>query len=99
MQNLIKSVNDQVKQKLADDFHAVTADDLGIDNRAISNLWANSTGIVIRKSYKRTFDHYAGGEYIDKRHITEIGDYVFFSADDDRVAEWLDSGELVLHYS
>jgi hypothetical protein len=41
---------------------------------------------------------YGGGEYVNKDDVSEIGDYVFYSADDSRVAGWLglyeeDTGE------
>ncbi len=96
MFDLINNINKQISTKLAEQFHQVTPSSLGLDDRSTSKLWANSTGVVIPKSYKANFDYYAAAQYVDDAHVHVIGGYVFYSSDDSRVSGWIDSGEIEL---
>jgi hypothetical protein len=94
MIELVEELNAKVLVKLKEKFHEVSASDLGLDPRAAHKLWANNTGIVIKLSSRRTMDYYGGFEYVASNYVHVIGDYVFYSIDDDRVAECIDSGEI-----
>ena len=64
----------------------VTAYNLGLDP---SSFWGyayvDETAIVVIKEQTRSLDYYGGFEYVDKDYRREVGDYVFYLAEDDRV--------------
>lgn len=59
---------------------------LGLDERAGHQFWVTDEYIAVEKSEVRSLDYYGGFEYVDDEFRKELGDYVFFSADDDRVS-------------
>ena len=75
--------------KFLEEMEETTAEQLGIDNRACWKLWKGDDCVAIRKDDKGRFDYYGGGEYVDKDCVAQLGDYVFYSAEDSRVAGWL----------
>ena len=93
------TLTEEVNQKVADFVreHMEEADVKATvgDDRACWLLWKSSDCVAIKKSEKGRFDYYAGGEYVDKEHVTVLGDYVFYSAEDSRVAGWLGLDEEV----
>ena len=42
-------------------------------------------GLDIYFTARRTLDYYGGFEYVHKYYRREVGDYVFYLAEDDRV--------------
>jgi len=62
----------------------VPANQLGLDHRC-GKLFANADCIGVDKSTDRTLQYYGGFEYVDKEYRHEMGDYVFYSAEDNRV--------------
>lgn len=60
------------------------AKDMGLDPRC-GRLYADEEHIVVDKSRDGTLQYYGGFEYIDKENRIEVGDYVFYSANDSRV--------------
>ena len=62
----------------------VPASELGLDNRC-GKLFANADCIAVYNGNDRTLQYYGGFEYIDKEYRHEMGDYVFYSAEDERV--------------
>ncbi len=94
MRDLVRSVNKLVEAKIEAEFHLTSATELGLSKQSVYKIWANSTGVIIRKSEMNAFNYYSGAEYVDTRYVSVIGDYVFYSSDDDRVAGWIDSGEI-----
>jgi hypothetical protein len=64
----------------------VTAEQLGLDKRAFwGYAYIDETAVVVIKEQTRTLDYYGGFEYVDKDYRREVGDYVFYLAEDDRV--------------
>lgn len=64
----------------------VQAKDLGLDPRAFwGYAYVDESAIVVIKEQARTLDYYGGFEYVDKDYRREVGDYVFYLAEDDRV--------------
>lgn len=88
---------DQLMQKaerLAEEFVAelmtrVDPASMNIDPRAAYELWRCADAIAIRKHQRGSFDYYAGGQYVNREYVFEVGDYVFYAAEDPRVAAWL----------
>ena len=42
-------------------------------------------GILVSSSDDNRLQYYGGFEYVEKQYRQEVGDYVFYSANDDRV--------------
>ena len=59
---------------------------IGLDRRSASTLYISGEAIAVPKSQDRTLQYYGGFEYVDTEFRKELGDYVFYLADDDRVA-------------
>jgi hypothetical protein len=62
----------------------VPASELGLDQRC-GKLFANADCIAVYKDNDRSLQYYGGFEYIDKEFRHEMGDYVFYSVEDNRV--------------
>lgn len=67
----------------------VLPEDLGLDRRAGYRMFVTEEAIAVTKNCDRSLQYYGGFEYVDKDYRTEIGEWVFYSAEDDRVAEHL----------
>ena len=69
----------------------VKAKQLGLDPRSFYGVaYADESAIVVSKDQDRSLQYYGGFEYVDKDYRREVGDYVFYLAEDDRVREHLD---------
>ena len=88
--NLTQKINHLVEEYIEENMQETTPASLGIDIRACRQVWTGSEGIAIKQGQRRTFDYYAGGEYVDKESVHVAGDWVFYDNGDSRVAEWLD---------
>lgn len=95
-QDLLFESNNLVNRYLARAAE-VLPEDLGLDRRAAYRLFITDEVIAVTKNCDRTLQYYGGFEYVGKEYRQEIGDWVFYSAEDDRVGEHLDrykEGEL-----
>lgn len=90
---LTQEVNKLVEDYIAENMEEVNPKDCGIDDRACYRMWKSADGVAIRKSDKGRFNYYGGGEYVNQDCVNELGDYVFYSAEDSRVAGWLGMDE------
>lgn len=64
----------------------VPANRLGLDPRC-GKLFVSTDCVAVYKENDRGLMYYGGFEYVDKLHRHEIGDYVFYSAEDSRVSD------------
>jgi hypothetical protein len=62
----------------------VPAVKLGLDNRC-GSLFIDPDCIAVYKANDRSLQYYGGFEYVDTQYRHEMGDFVFYSAEDDRV--------------
>jgi hypothetical protein len=62
----------------------VPAVKLGLDNRS-GSLFVSPDCIAVYKSNDRALQYYGGFEYVDTEYRHEMGEFVFYSAEDDRV--------------
>jgi hypothetical protein len=67
----------------------VPAKQLGLDNRC-GKLFITPDCIAVYKGNDRTLQYYGGFEYVDTEYRHEMGDYVFYSAEDGRVRDHLE---------
>ena len=87
---IVNVMNDMVEQLIDDKFRMVKPKEVGLDTRSSYQLFINEDYIAIRKSDRRSLDYYGGFEYVDEEYVTVLGDYIFYSADDERVQGHLD---------
>ncbi|CAB4162656.1 hypothetical protein UFOVP787_82 [uncultured Caudovirales phage] len=84
--DFVYEINEKVR-RYVNNLTEVKAEELGLDRRAGYTLWVDEdhTCIVVPKNRDGSLQYYGGFEYIDKEFRHEIGDYVFYQRDDDRV--------------
>ena len=68
----------------------VKARQLGLDSRAGYQLYIGEDVIAVDRDQDRSLQYYGGFEYVDKNYRTEVGDFVFYSANDSRVYDVLE---------
>lgn len=88
--NLKMAANEMMTKFMElNDFEEVSPKDLGLDVRSAGTVFKGSDCVVVNKHDLGRFNYYGGGEYVDKDYVTQVGDYVVYSAEDSRVAGWL----------
>jgi len=79
--------------ELTDNFVAtmgkVNPEQLGLDNRC-GSLFITPDCIGTYKELDRALQYYGGFEYVDSQYRHEFGDYIFYSAEDNRVRDHLE---------
>ena len=88
--DFLDSIDDRITTHVGK-FDEFTAKDLGLDSRAAYILYVDEdhTCIAVDKRNDRTLQYYGGFEYVDKDFRREMGNWVFYFAEDDRVADAL----------
>lgn len=76
-------------QEFVDTLQEVVPQDIGLDRRAGYRFYVNDEILAVTKDDDRVLQYYGGFEYVDKHCRTEIAGWVFYSAEDDRVADHL----------
>jgi hypothetical protein len=89
VEDFIEDINDRVEQYVDRYCDKVTPEQLGLDRRAGYKLWVSNdhTHIISTKDGVRVLNYYGGFEYVDTNYVSELGDYVFYSAEDSRVGD------------
>ncbi len=88
--DMIDAISQVVERNVRENFEMVSADKLGLDIRAGYKLFVNEDAIVVTKTSDRSLQYYGGFEYVDESCRQELGDFVFYMADDDRVREHIE---------
>lgn len=88
--NIIEEVNNQISAHVDDNMKMVRAEELGLDRRC-GRLYIDDECIAVAADNDRTLQYYGGFEYVDKEYRTEIGGYVFYSREDGRVEDCMDT--------
>lgn len=86
--DLIDDVNEKIRDMILD-MEYVKADKLGLDNRC-GRLYVNEDCIITEKHNDRLLQYYGGFEYVDKDYRNEIGDFVIYLRDEERVLNHID---------
>jgi hypothetical protein len=84
--DMLDSVNNIVNNHVHN-MRQVDAKQLGLDPRC-GRAWVDDKFIVCYTS--NSFDYYGGFEYVDKGCITVVGEYKFYSREDDRIKDHLE---------
>lgn len=88
--DLLIEIDSRVQELLETEFQEVRPEEIGLDPRSGYHICINRDYIVVSKGSRRSLEYYGGFEYVDKEHVIELGDYIFYSADDERVQDHLD---------
>lgn len=88
--DLIDDVETKTRRFVNDNMDMVPASDCGLDPRC-GRLFVNDEGIAVNKANDRGLQYYGGFEYVDKDYRFELGDFVFYSVDDDRVRDHVET--------
>ena len=85
----LNSLQWEINQKveaIIDEMREVKPEELGLDKRCAYHLFIDEEYIAVQKSDLKNLRYYGGFEYVDEEHVLAIGDYVFYHAEDERVA-------------
>jgi len=88
--SLIESVNDQVYTHVEDNMTKVRAEQLGLDPRAGYSVHVDDECIAVSTDNDRSLQYYGGFDYVDKEYRTEMGGYVFYNREANRVNDCLE---------
>ena len=86
---MIEAVDMVIDRNLSGLVTEVTAEQLGLDRRAGYCLMVTEDYIIVLDSNRSVLDYYGGFEYVDEDCVKQMGSYVFYSREDERVAEHL----------
>jgi len=82
---LIDEVNERLGDFVEDQMVEIKPEDARLDNRAAYRIYINDDAIAVEKGNDRTMQYYGGFEYVDAEFRVEMGDYIVYLAEDDRV--------------
>ena len=84
--DFIDYINEKVERHIAENFETVfcSRGETGLDTRC-GYIFINEECVAVRKQNDGTLQYYGGFEYIDKEFRHELGDYVFYLRECDRV--------------
>lgn len=93
--DLVEDIEHRVEAYVREACKPALAQDLGLDQRAAYGLWVSNDNeaIIIRKAQKRSMEYYGGFEYVDREHVREMGNYVFYFRECERVHGHLEEYE------
>jgi hypothetical protein len=89
--DLDDSVNSTVEQFIKENCKQGDNQQTGLDPRAFGKFWYCYEGIFIYGHARSRLDYYGGFEYVDSESVKSYGEYVFYSAEEDRVQEVLEN--------
>ena len=85
----LNSLQWEINQKveaIIDEMIEVKPDELGLDKRCAFQLFIDEEYIAVQKSDLRNIRYYGGFEYVSEEYVLELGEYVFYHSEDERVA-------------
>ena len=90
--NLFKLIDEvtELTDSFVGSMQMVPAEQLGLDNRC-GKLFVSPDCIGVYKGNDRAVQYYGGFEYVDKEFRHEMGDFVFYSHEDDRIQGHLET--------
>ena len=86
----VDAMNGKVERYVIDEMERTTPEEVGLDRRSADCLYITKDGVAVDKHSDRSLQYYGGFEYVDKFCRVEMGDYVFYTAESNRVYECID---------
>jgi hypothetical protein len=85
--DFLDSINDRIASFVGT-FNEFTPEDLGLDRRAGYRLYVDPghTCIAILRDADKALQYYGGFEYVHTDYRRQMGDWVFYFDEDERVA-------------
>lgn len=87
--DFLEEMNMKVERFINKNMKQISAKDIGLDPRAGYTLYINEDAVACPRHNAGTFDYYGGAEYVDKEYRQQMGDYVFYFREDNRVDGWI----------
>lgn len=89
--DFIESIDERIA-RFVGTFNEFTPEDLGLDRRAGYRFYVDPgrTCIAVLRDADKALQYYGGFEYVDQEYRREMGDWVFYFNEDDRVAAVLE---------
>lgn len=89
----LNSLQYEISEKvddIIDEMREVRPEELFLDKRSAYRLYVDEEYIAVKKGHDlRTLRYYGGFEYVHESYVQEIGDYVFFHSEDERICDHL----------
>lgn len=92
LKELLQEVDQLVSSYLCN-LTEVLPEDVGLDRRAAYRLYVGEGVLAVHRSSDSTLQYYGGFEYVKREYRFEVGEWVFYSADDRRVEQCLERWE------
>ena len=89
--DLMNEINSKVDRLINEEFREVTPQELGLDPRAGDHFFINEEYIAVGNGRLESLNYYGGFDYVDEEHVTVLGEYIFYSADCERIQRHLDN--------
>lgn len=87
--DFVASINYDVKDYV-EHLEDARPEDIGLDRRASPIVYIDDDAIIVPKHADRNMQYYGGFEYVDKEHRAEVGEYVFYFDESNRVSKCLE---------
>lgn len=81
---------DDIANAFVEQLAEVLPEDLGLDRRAAYRLFVGDDVIGVPKGDDGVLQYYGGFEYVERDCRVEIGNWVFYSSESERVQNCLD---------
>lgn len=88
-EDILEEANSQVRE-FKEQLTEVKPEEIGLDRRAGRLLWIDENGILVHQSNDNVLQYYGGFEYVDKELRLVLGEWVYYSAEDNRVRRHLE---------
>lgn len=89
--SLMKELEEKVEEYLSATMKEIKPSQAGLDPRAGYALYVGDDWLAVKKYNEKALLYYGGFEYVKKEYRYELGNYVFYSANDDRVGNAIDT--------
>jgi len=86
--DIVDAATQELTEYLMQHAQHVQAEQLGLDSRA-GMVWVCDDAIVVEKYSAGRLDYYGGFEYVDEIYKEQLGAWVIYYGEDERVREHL----------
>ena len=84
---LTEAAGDLAAEFIEEHAKEVKPTDIGLSNQIHGQLYVMEDGVACKRSNRQSLEYYGGFEYVGDEHVNAIGDWVFYSAECQRVLD------------